>query len=55
MNEFARMIYKQWRNKDDNDIDWGNYNEVVGQIHDFLSENIAEDLECTINRQVWKV
>lgn len=55
MNEFARMIYKQWRNKDDNDIDWGNYNEVVGQIHDFLSENIAEDLECIINRQVWKV
>lgn len=55
MEEFARMIYEQWRSKDDNTIDWGDYEEVVRKIYDFLNEKIANDLECAINQRVWQV
>lgn len=61
MDEFAKMIYEQWRFKDvdengnDNNIDWGEYNETVEKIYDFLNENIACDLECAINKKVWEV
>lgn len=59
MNEFARMIYAQWRNNHDIDsednIDWGDYDEAVHKIYDFLNEKIADKLECAINQKVWQV
>lgn len=59
MEEFARMIYSQWRNKStpgtDSDIDWGDYDEAINRIYDFLNEKIAGNLERAINQRVWKV
>lgn len=57
MHEFARMIYEQWRNKEENSsvIDWGDYSETVEKIYDFLNKDIAFDLERAINKRVWKV
>ena len=61
MNEFAKMIYEQWRfkgtdeNGNDNEVDWGEYGETVEKIYDFLNENIAFELECAINKKVWTV
>lgn len=59
MNEFARMIYEQWRHDteigENGDIDWGDYDETVNRIYDFLNEKIATDLEIAINKRVWRV
>nr|WP_300850789.1 hypothetical protein [uncultured Acetatifactor sp.] len=59
MEEFARMIYNQWRNnsvpRTDNDIDWGDYDEAIHKIYDFLNEKLASDLECAINKRVWQI
>ena len=58
MEEFARMIYRRWRDKCDiegNDIDWGDYNETVERIYDFLNSSIANELETAINKRVWQV
>lgn len=61
MEEFAKMIYRQWRNSlaegsdEYNDIDWADYNEAIARLHDFLNENIANELEYAINRNVWTV
>ncbi|MDE6914928.1 MAG: hypothetical protein K2P35_14735 [Lachnospiraceae bacterium] len=55
MHEFAEMIYNQWRNKEEENMDWGDYYEIVSRIYDFLNEKIAQELECAINTRVWKV
>lgn len=62
MEQFARMIYEQWINATDEcdygngaSIDWGDYGETVNKIYEFLNEKIATDLECAINKGVWKV
>lgn len=57
MNEFLNMIYESWRKSEaaDNEIDWGDYNEVVERIYNFLNEDIAMELETAINRRVWEV
>ena len=59
MNEFARMIYEQWRRNTDlnseNNIDWGDYSETISRIYDFLNEKIATELELAINEKVWQV
>lgn len=59
MEEFARMIYEQWRNNSgpgtDNDIDWGDYDEAINRIYGFLNEKIADNLERAINKRVWQV
>lgn len=59
MEEFARMIYRQWRHSvdigEDGDIDWGDYGETVQKIYDFLNEKLASDLECAINKRVWDI
>ncbi|MDE6749898.1 MAG: hypothetical protein K2K21_12680 [Lachnospiraceae bacterium] len=58
MKEFAKMIYEQWRNNGsgtDNDIDWGDYDEAINRIYDFLNAKIADELEQAINKRVWKV
>lgn len=61
MEEFARMIYQKWREQTDgkgnavNDIDWGEYENATSKIYDFLNEKLATDLECAINKRVWKV
>lgn len=60
MNEFAKMIYEQWRKYSDdtgseNNIDWGDYSEAVNKIYDFLNVKIADELERAINTRVWQV
>ncbi len=62
MEEFARMIYQNWANATDEcedgngaSIDWGDYDETVRKIYDFLNEHLANELECAINKRVWKV
>lgn len=59
MEEFAKIIYNQWRNRTDigeeKDIDWGDYDETVQKIYDFLNEKLASELECAINKKVWKI
>jgi len=56
MNEFAGMIYEQWRNSHNiEEIDWGDYGETVEKIYNFLNEKIATDLEFAINERVWMI
>lgn len=57
MNEFARMIYAQWRDAHDNGngVDWGDYDEAIQRIYDFLNTKIADELESAINQKVWNV
>lgn len=55
MNEFAKMIYSQWRSKEENDVDWGDYQETVNRIYDFLNGEIGAQLERAINKKVWRV
>ena len=57
MNEFAKMIYEQWFHSDEgNEFDWGeNYSEAWGKVYDILNENLATDIECSINKAVWEV
>jgi nuclear transport factor 2 (NTF2) superfamily protein len=55
MEEFAKMIYEQWFNEHGDDVSWGDYNETIETIHDFLNEKIANELEYAINKKVWLV
>lgn len=57
MEEFVRMIYKQWRHKKENTdaIDWGDYSKTIEKIYDFLNEDIAFDLENAINEKAWRI
>ena len=54
MEEFAKMIYSQWQNED-NTISWDDYNEVIGKLYEILNDKLADDIERTINKRVWKV
>lgn len=55
MEEFAKMIYKQWLGQGENPTDWGDYQETINRIYDFLNEKIADELETAINKRVWQV
>lgn len=57
MDEFLKMIYKQWcRNEEnENSINWGNFDEAVAKIEEILNEKIATDIECSINKEAWKI
>lgn len=54
MEEFAKMIYSQWQNED-NTISWDDYDEVIGKLYEILNSELADDIERTINKRVWKV
>lgn len=54
MEEFAKMIYSQWQNED-NTISWDDYDEVIGKLYEILNDKLADDIERTINKRVWKV
>ena len=54
MEEFAKMIYSQWQNED-NTISWDDYDEVIGKLYEILNDKLADDIEITINKRVWKV
>jgi hypothetical protein len=54
MEEFAKMIYSQWQNED-NTISWDDYNEVIGKLYEILNSKLADNIERTINKRVWKV
>lgn len=62
MDEFARIIYKQWCEKTDEcesgngaSIDWGDYQEKIERLYDFLNKDLASELEYEINKKVWLV
>lgn len=58
MNEFMKMIYESWRkelDEKDETLSWGDYDETVAKIYDFLNDKIAVELECAINKRVWQV
>lgn len=54
MEEFAKMIYSQWQNED-NTISWDDYDEVIGKLYEILNDKLADNIERTINKRVWKV
>lgn len=54
-DEFARIIYRNWKNTAEQPVDWGDYQETVERIYDFLNEKLADELEIAINRKVWQV
>lgn len=56
MEEFAKMIYEQWRNSQDGeDFDWGDYDEEWKRLYDILNEKVATNLECSVNKRVWEI
>ena len=57
MNEFAKMIYKQWLGSDEgNEFNWGEeYDKAWGKIYEILNESLATEIECSINGKVWAV
>ena len=56
MEEFAKMIYEQWRNSQDGeDFNWGDYDEEWKRLYDILNEKVATNLECSVNKRVWKI
>ena len=56
MEEFAKMIYEQWRNSQDGEnFDWGDYDEEWKRLYDILNEKVATNLECSVNKRVWEI
>ena len=56
MEEFAKMIYEQWRNSQDGeDFDWGDYDDEWKRLYDILNEKVATNLECSVNKRVWEI
>ena len=56
MEEFAKMIYEQWRNSQDGEnFDWGDYDEEWKRLYDILNEKVATNLECAVNKRVWEI
>ena len=53
MNEFAKMIYEQWFNSQDGEeFNWGEYDEAWKKLYDILNEQVATDIECSVNKKV---
>lgn len=57
MEEFAKMIYKQWVNSEEaEEFDWGEeYDETWKKLYDILNEKVAVDIETSVNKRVWDV
>lgn len=57
MEEFAKMIYNQWTHSDEaKNFDWGReYDEAWKRVYDILNQELAEEIECSINRRVHKI
>lgn len=57
MEEFAKMIYEQWRNSQEGEVfNWGDeYDNAWNKLYDILNESVATDIECSINKRVWDV
>lgn len=56
MNEFAKMIYEQWLKSEEAEaFSWGDYGKEMAKLHDILNEKVADELECSINKKVWKI
>ena len=51
MEEFAKMIYKKWFEEEAGNLSWGDYDK----IHEILKEELAEEIECSINKNVWDI
>lgn len=57
MEEFAKMIYEQWRNSDESEkLSWGQeYDDAWKKVYDILNPELASDIEGSINKQVWNI
>ena len=57
MDEFAKMIYEQWeKTQEAEEFNWGEeYDEKWQKLYDILNENIAADIETSVNKRVWEV
>lgn len=55
MEEFAKMIYKKWFEEEARNLSWGDYDKAVAKIHEILKEELAEEIECSINKNVWDI
>jgi hypothetical protein len=55
MEEFAKMIYKKWFEEEAGNLSWGDYDKAVTKIHEILKEELAEEIECSINKNVWDI
>lgn len=57
MEQFAKMIYDQWINtKEGEEFTWGEeYDKTWEKLYDILNENVANDIECSVNKKVHKV
>lgn len=57
MEEFAKMIYEQWRNSDESEnLSWGQeYDDAWKKVYDILNPELASDIEGSINNRVWNI
>lgn len=57
MEEFAKMIYEQWRNSDESEkLSWGQeYDDAWKKVYDILNPELASDIESSINKRVWNI
>lgn len=57
MEEFAKMIYEQWKDTQEGEaFNWGDeYDNAWNKLYDILNESVATDIECSINKRVWDV
>lgn len=57
MEEFAKMIYEQWRNSDESEkLSWGQeYDDAWKKVYDILNPELASDIEGSINKLVWNI
>lgn len=57
MEEFAKMIYGQWRNSDESEkLSWGQeYDDAWKKVYDILNPELASDIEGSINKRVWNI
>lgn len=58
MEEFAKMIYENWRNSEEEDggyINWGKFGEAVAELDKYLSEKLSKELEDALIREAWNI
>lgn len=57
MEEFAKMIYKQWCNSDEvGKIAWDQgYDDAWAKVYGILNEDLALRIEQSVNKQVWNI
>lgn len=56
MEEFAKIIYKQWFDSGEAEkLSWGGYGESWKKLYELLNENLATEIECSVNKKVWEI